>query len=146
MSRLSRFFGLSLVAVATLLAACSKHPETTHFESKADKSAKPEGTAAMCKEHGVPEKECGICHPDLVAKLAAGQGVKVRLPSAESAKMVGVQTVAPERGVIAPGIDCLAEMEFNQNRLAQIAAPVGGIVQAVEVDLGAQVEEGQRVA
>ena len=30
----------------------------------------------------------------------------------------------------------MAEVSFNQNKLAQIAAPVGGIVQTVDVDLG----------
>jgi len=49
-------------------------------------------------------------------------------------------------GPLAESVECYAELEFNQNRLAQIAAPVGGILQSVEVDLGAKVEEKQALA
>ncbi len=37
-------------------------------------------------------------------------------------------------------------MSFNQNKLAQIVAPVGGIIQSVDADLGGKIEEGQTVA
>ena len=47
---------------------------------------------------------------------------------------------------IREGIECYAELAFDQNRLAQIVAPVGGILQSVEVDLGAKVKENQTVA
>ena len=39
-----------------------------------------------------------------------------------------------------------AELAFNQNTPAQVAAPVGGIVQEVSVDLGCKVAEHQVVA
>jgi multidrug efflux pump subunit AcrA (membrane-fusion protein) len=47
----------------------------------------------------------------------------------------------PETGAIADGCECVAEVSFNQNKLAQIAAPVSGIIQTVDVDLGTKVEE-----
>jgi len=100
----------------------------------------------MCAEHGVPEDECGICHPELAAKLKPGEGIKVRLPDAKSAEIVGVQTAPPNRGAISDSIECYAEVAFNQNKLAQIVAPVGGIVQSVEADLGEKVAENQPVA
>jgi cobalt-zinc-cadmium efflux system membrane fusion protein len=100
----------------------------------------------MCTEHGVPEDECGICHPELTAKLKPGEGVKVRLPDAKSAEIVGVQTAPPKRGAISDSIECYAEIAFNQNKLAQIVAPVGGIVQSVDADLGNAVEEKQVLA
>jgi cobalt-zinc-cadmium efflux system membrane fusion protein len=99
----------------------------------------------MCTEHGVPEAQCGICKPQLAGQLKPGESVKVRLPSAESTKIVGLQTASPEIGLTADGIECVAEVSFNQNALAQIVAPVGGILQSVEVDLGGKVEEGQVV-
>jgi cobalt-zinc-cadmium efflux system membrane fusion protein len=40
----------------------------------------------------------------------------------------------------------LAQIAFDQNKLAQIAAPVSGTLQSVGVDLGAKVEDGQTVA
>ena len=100
----------------------------------------------MCAEHGVPEAECAVCKPDLAAKLKPGESMKVRLPSTNSTAIVGVQTATPETGAIADGIECVAEVSFNQNKLAQIAAPVSGIVQTVDVDLGTKVEEKQTVA
>ena len=100
----------------------------------------------MCTEHGVPEAECAVCKPDLAAKLKPGESMKVRLPSTNSTAIVGVQTATPETGAIADGIECVAEVSFNQNKLAQIAAPVSGIVQTVDVDLGTKVEEKQTVA
>jgi len=42
-------------------------------------------------------------------------------------------------------VECYAELTFNQNKLAHIAAP-GGIIQEVRVDLGTKVEEKQLLA
>jgi cobalt-zinc-cadmium efflux system membrane fusion protein len=121
-----------------------------HPEVKAKPKAEAPGGAAvaslMCREHGVPEAECGICHPELAGKLKPGESVKVRLPAADSAVLAGVRTGTPSVGGLADGIECFAELAFNQNKLAQIVAPVGGIVQEVTADLGNQVEEKQVVA
>lgn len=115
-------------------------------QPKAGAQADASAATLMCKEHGVPEAECGICRPELATKLVPGQAVKVRLPSVESAGLAGIQTAAPTLGPIAGSIECYAEIAFNQNKLAQIAAPVGGIVQEVMADLGSQVGEKQTVA
>ena len=104
------------------------------------------GPVLMCTEHGLPEAECGICHPEMAAKLKPGEGTKVRLPAADSASIVGVEMAQATVGDISESIECYAELAFNQNRLAQIAAPVGGILQSVDVDLGAKVEEKQTLA
>ncbi|WCJ60329.1 efflux RND transporter periplasmic adaptor subunit [Fontisphaera persica] len=110
------------------------------------KPAAASGAVLMCAEHGVPEAECAVCRPDAAAKLKPGESLKVRLPSTNSTAIVGVRTSAPERGAIADGIECVAEVSFNQNKLAQIAAPVSGIIQTVDADLGTKVEEKQTVA
>ena len=120
------------------------HPELKS-QGKPGAAAKPSGAPLMCGEHGVPEAECGICRPEAAGQLAPGQAMKVRLPSAESAKLVGVRTAMPETGAIADGIECLAEVTFNQNKVAQITAPVSGIIQSVDVDLGNTVQENQPV-
>jgi cobalt-zinc-cadmium efflux system membrane fusion protein len=109
-------------------------------------AAKPASAAKVCTEHGLPEAECGICHPELAAKLKPGEGSKVRLPAADSASIVGVEMAQATVGSISESIECYAELAFNQNRLAQIAAPVSGILQSVDVDLGAKVEEKQTLA
>jgi len=110
------------------------------------KSAAASGAVRMCAEHGMPETECAVCRPDLAATLQPGQSMKVRLPSTNSISIVSVQTATPRTGAMAEGIECVAELSFNQNKLAQIAAPVSGIVQSVDVDLGDKVEEKQTVA
>lgn len=110
------------------------------------KPAAVSGAVLLCPEHGMPEAECAVCKPDLAAKLQPGQSMKVRLPSTNSMAIVGIQTALPETGSIADGIECVAEVSFNQNKLAQIAAPVSGIIQTVDVDLGSKVEEKQTVA
>lgn len=109
------------------------------------KPQKPQASAdrLMCKEHNVPEDECGICHSEL---LKPGSNLKVRLPSMDSAKLVGLETATPTTGTMTDGIECYAELAFNQNQLAQLAAPVGGILRDVTADLGDKVKEGQPVA
>ena len=150
-----RSASLLLLAAVALWAGCSKpnqpdaRPEHGTLGSPpvgklAD--AKPASGKKMCAEHGLPEEECGICHPELAAKLKPGESSKVRLPAADSARLVGVETSPATVGTIPEGIECYAELGFNQNKLAQIAAPVGGIIQEVAVDLGSQVEEKQPVA
>ncbi len=146
--------GLSLAAGLALASGCSKRSEAAvrgdHEGAGAGKAEMAASQAAggqrWCEEHGLPESECGICHPEKAATLKPGQGTKVRLPAADSATLVGVETAPAKVGSVSAGIECYAELAFNQNKLAQIAAPVGGIVQAVNVDLGSKVEEKQSVA
>ncbi|MBI4517752.1 MAG: efflux RND transporter periplasmic adaptor subunit [Deltaproteobacteria bacterium] len=116
------------------------HPEL------AEAKPKPAAESLLCNEHRVPESECGICHPELVSALAPGHGLKIRFASAESAAKAGVQTAAPESGAIGDAVECYAEISFNLNKLAHVAAPVDGIIHGVEVDLGQRVEEGARLA
>jgi cobalt-zinc-cadmium efflux system membrane fusion protein len=120
-------------------------PKLTAKES-AEGGATTNAKALLCSEHGVAEDECGICHPELASRLTPGEGLKVRLPSLRSADIVGVRTAMAQRGRIADGIECVAELSFDQSKLAQIAAPVSGIVQEVNADLGNLVEEKQIVA
>ena len=113
-------------------------------------SAQPEarsaGAGLMCREHGVLERDCGICHPELLAQSETGQGLKVRLPSAASADRAGVAIGRPAVEDKDSGIDCLAELTFDLNHVAEITPLVDGIVQSVEVDWGSRVEAGDVLA
>ncbi len=125
------------------------HPELKTKPADAPKSeapAPPATSALYCRDHKLDESECGNCHPDLLAALAVGKGMKVRMPSKESAAKVGVQIAAPRVGYISDAVECYAEIGFNQNKLAQIAVPVGGIIQSIEVDLGSRVTDGAVLA
>ena len=149
---------LPLVAAVALLTSCSKQSESAghgeddghghgaggHGEAKAHTETKD--GVVMCTEHNVPEAQCGICKPQLAGTLKPGESAKVRLAANDSADIAGVQTATPTVGPIADAVECYAELAFNQNKLAQIAAPVGGILQEVSADLGGKVEEKQTVA
>lgn len=117
-----------------------------HGQGEHGVEAKDGSGRKMCPEHNVPVDECGICKPQLAATMKVGESAKVRLAAADSAAIAGVQIAAPTVGSISDGIECYAEMTFNQNKLAQIAAPVGGIIQEVKADLGSKVAERQVVA
>jgi membrane fusion protein, heavy metal efflux system len=147
MRSIFRNIALFAAAAALFAAGCSKpavtddghaHEGHAHTEMK--------DGVRMCAEHGVPEARCVICQPELAAQLAPGEDLPVRLPSTNSAALLGIQTAAPEAGRIASGVDCVAEVSYNQNQLAQISAPVGGVLQTISVDLGGRVEETQTVA
>ena len=144
---------LPVLAVVALVAACSKENEPSghgdddghgHGEAKAHTATKDGVT--MCTEHGVPEADCGVCKPGLATTLKPGESAKIRLPAVESAEMAGVKTAPPSVGPISDAVECYAELAYNQNKLAQITAQVGGIIQEVDVDLGSMVAENQRVA
>ena len=144
---------LPILAAAALLTACSKQSEPAghseddgHGHGAATAHTETKDGVTMCTEHNVPEAQCGICKPQLAATLKPGESAMVRLAAKDSADIAGVQTSTPTVGTIADAVECYAELTFNQNKLAQIAAPVGGIIQEVPVDLGSKVEEKQAVA
>jgi cobalt-zinc-cadmium efflux system membrane fusion protein len=147
----SRIIGLPLV-VAVAISTCnfarceSPKAQAQAGHTEPANEAKAGSATKMCSEHGLAEAECGICHPEMAARLKPGQGAKVRLPAADSASIVGVEMAQAKMGEIPESIECYAELAFDQNRSAQIAARVGGILQAVEVDLGAKVEDKQVLA
>jgi membrane fusion protein, heavy metal efflux system len=149
---ISRMRLLPLMAGIALLSACSKQSQGGGQEAPAghahgtEAATKEVGGKKMCPEHNVLLEECGICKPQLAVALKIGESLKVRLASKDSAGIAGVQTAPVTVGTIADGVECYAEMTFNQNKLAQITAPVGGILQEVSADLGSKVEEKQTVA
>ena len=137
-----KLISLLLISALALAAGCSKKNEPTdHSGGKVDVASTPASAKKSCTEHGLLEDECGICHPERAASLKPGERVKVRLPAVDSAALVGVETAVVTLGTINERIECYAELAFNQNKLAQIAAPVGGIIQEVPVDLGSKVED-----
>jgi cobalt-zinc-cadmium efflux system membrane fusion protein len=144
-----------MLAVLVALSACSRKEAAESHEGHAHAAVSEEahgtnaaetGSVKMCKEHNVPLVDCGICKPDRIAELKTGESLKVRLASADSADTAGVQIAKPVVGTMAEGIECYAQIAFNQNKLAQISSPVGGIIQEVSADLGVKVEEKQTVA
>ncbi len=99
-----------------------------------------------CNEHQVYENECGICHPELVANLSVGEGLKVRLRSSESAAKAGVRVGRPAQSAHVNGVQALGELSYNENELAVVTPLADGVVREVFVDVGSQVEKGQLLA
>ncbi len=130
------------------------HPELKDKPSSSDEGRDAEGATGaeqtanrlMCDEHGVAEDECGICHPELAATITSGRGLKIRFASADAAEKAGIEVGKPELGPISSGIESYAEIAFDQNKLAHVAVPVGGIIRNVKVDLGAKVETRELLA
>lgn len=133
-------------AAAVFLAACKPPASGKDSHAGHDHGDEPHVQNGICGEHDVPEEACGICNPDKIAGLKPGESLQLRLPSAHSAEVAGVKTARAEEGVMADGIECYAEFGFDQNKFAQIAAPVGGVIQEVAVDLGSKVSDKQTVA
>jgi cobalt-zinc-cadmium efflux system membrane fusion protein len=147
-----------VLLLVPLLAGCSpsRQPNeagalaqaktATHDHEGGEVNGSASASIKMCSEHNVPLAECGICQPQRVALLKPGEGLKVRLAANDSAAIAGVRTATPVAGSISDAVECYAELAFNQNKYAQIAAPVSGIIQEVTADLGSSVREKETVA
>lgn len=137
-----------LAAAPLLLVPACKSPaggaDSHAHQGEAKASAHIQG--GICQEHKVPEQACGICNPDKIAGLKPGESLQLRLASGQSADVAGIQTARPTEERIAGGVECYAEVGFDQNQFARVAAPVSGVIQDVTADLGSQVAAGQVVA
>ena len=116
------------------------HPEL------ASGGAEKQPGGLICKEHQVLERECGICHPELALEGTNGRALKIRFGSSESTNKAGVEVARPHVGSIADAVEVYAEIKFNQNKMAHVSLPVGGIIYGVHVDVGQQVSEGELLA
>lgn len=105
-----------------------------------------ENNVDWCYEHGVPDRECGICNPDLIAALKPGQGLKIRLESPESAMKAGIKTALPTEGNSLSGLVVLSRVIYNQNQLARITPLAAGVIQRVLTDVGDIVSKDQVIA
>jgi cobalt-zinc-cadmium efflux system membrane fusion protein len=128
---------LSLAVLAPLAALADEACCPT------DAATAPDPNRPFCGEHQVYEDECGICQPQRAALLGPGQSLKVRLASAQSAQLGGFLTEAPGLAAAAGGIGSYVEIDYDRNRLAHVTPLVGGVIQAVHVDVGSRVEAGQ---
>ena len=97
----------------------------------------------QCVEHGVLEAECGICHPELITDLGFGEGLKIRFESASSAYKAGVLTDKPKTVSNPSETTLLGRVSYNHNELARITPLTVGVIQEVNVKLGAVVEKDQ---
>jgi cobalt-zinc-cadmium efflux system membrane fusion protein len=100
----------------------------------------------FCKEHNLPEAECGNCRPDALAKIPVGEGLKVRFASNESISKAGVEVGLPTNSRATAQREFLGQVAFNRNQLASITPLTDGVVIDVTKDVGQRVEAGEVLA
>lgn len=101
-----------------------------------------------CEEHGFPESVCPTCNPQpppAGAERAAIEARTVRLVSPDIEGTVGIVTARVERATATASVECTARIAFDRDRIADVRAIVPGIVRRIHVDLGSQVERGDRL-
>jgi cobalt-zinc-cadmium efflux system membrane fusion protein len=109
-----------------------------------------------CQEHGLPESICPTCHPErggrplvdvaLDADEAPADGIEVRLASTIVAPAIGLATTRVTAASPEVGIEAMAQLVFDPDRVAKVTARVAGVVAKVDVAVGARVEVGQQLA
>ncbi|RYZ46515.1 MAG: efflux RND transporter periplasmic adaptor subunit [Myxococcaceae bacterium] len=98
-----------------------------------------------CREHGFPLSICPIHHPELAKAAGAGTVAlpRVRLASAETESDTGLRTQRVERKKLARTLDVVGQLDFNQNRRAQLSARGEALILETRVDVGDEVKAGQ---
>lgn len=117
--------------------------ESSRNEKQGGHDHEEPGDGLFCNEHGVMERECGICQPQLAKDLKPGESLKVRFNSAMSASKAGVQTAKARPAETRAGFTAYCEVSYNENRLAHITPLTSGVIRRVLVDVGARVKEGE---
>ncbi len=111
-------------------------------EDGEDTSSLAPSKGLFCNEHRVPERECGICQPQRAGELLAGDELKVRFESSQSATKAGIRTIPARSMEAGEHVGVFCEVAYNANALARIT-PLGlGLVREVVLDVGADVEPG----
>lgn len=102
-----------------------------------------------CAEHGFPESFCPTCHPERggrpAVSLASGapaSGTKVKLASADTARIVGIETVEARAEQTADEVDVLGTIAYDATKRAEVNARVRGVVREILVEVGARVDKG----
>ena len=141
---------LTFTAAAPHEDWCKEHavPESKCTKCNPRLVAKFVEAGDYCREHGYPESVCPICHRD---RIPAGKeppvfpepGLKVRLASVQTARDAGIETRIAEARKVAKVLQVVGQLDFDQNRLAQLSARGEALVVDVKVDVGDEVKEGQ---
>jgi cobalt-zinc-cadmium efflux system membrane fusion protein len=136
-------------AVADANDWCAEHglPESMCTKCHPDLIAKFKAAGDWCNEHGYPDSVCPRCNPMTppagappVSAIAPGTVIRFRSPEIERA--AGIRSVAARETAMGVGVECTAQIDFDGNRVADIRAPIAGVVRSVRVDLGAAVATG----
>ena len=100
----------------------------------------------ICAEHRMPEAEDVLCNPQLMTTLLPGEGVKMRLATAEAARRAGIVIVPAKSASLAIGAAVPAQVTYNRGRLAEVMALSGGVVRRIAAEPGQSVGKGALLA
>ena len=100
----------------------------------------------ICPGHNVPEVECALCQGSHIGDLRPGQGMKVRLATAEVAAKAGIRLSRPQQVSSADGIDIPGQVAFNRQQFASITPLAAGVIRQVHVQPGAKIKQGEVLA
>ncbi len=130
---------------------CKEHavPESKCTQCHPELVARYVEAGDYCREHGFPESVCPYCHPELPEAVGAAAptfpppDMRVRLASAETVREAGIQTQRVERRRLARTLEVVGQLDFNQNRLAQLSAHGDALIVEALADVGDEVKAGQ---
>lgn len=124
---------------------CREHglPESKCTRCNADLVAGYKASGDWCPEHGYPESVCPICNPQPAPdaeNLYAGLEVRLRSEAVERAAGL---TVTPAREAeLASSVRAVARLAWDERRMAEVGAPVSGVVKETHAVPGEPVEAG----
>lgn len=102
-----------------------------------------------CAEHQLPESVCPLCGQGVAeptqSAASVQPGTRVRLARPDLENSVGIRTEPAAGASVPKEIECTARITFDRNRLAEVRAPVAGVVREVLVDLGEYVVDNQAI-
>jgi len=136
------------VVLSLLLLGCGESHSGSELKKgrEDEKDSKAQltdtGSAPICREHRVPEAECGICQPQRAASLKPGGELKVRFESTRAGTKAGIQTVQAREATVQASVRAFCEVSYDENALARITPLAAGIIRKVLVDVGADVKAG----
>ncbi|HYD50722.1 MAG TPA: efflux RND transporter periplasmic adaptor subunit [Terriglobales bacterium] len=130
---------------------CNEHavPESMCTKCHSELVAKFIAAGDYCREHGFPKSICPRCNPQLLLERGVQlppfpePGLKVRLASADTARDAGLETVVVQPQPFSPTIEVVGQIQFDQNRLAQLSPRADAVVRAIHADIGDSISDGQ---
>jgi cobalt-zinc-cadmium efflux system membrane fusion protein len=101
-----------------------------------------------CKGHGFPESVCPSCNP---APLPPGikkrspkrAGTLIRFRSQGIERAAGIRVVPATRIKLAKSITCIARIDFDRNRFAEIRSPIPALLHRLLINTGQRVKRGR---
>ena len=102
-----------------------------------------------CAEHGFPESFCPTCRPELGGRPVLAEddgappdGTKVKLISADTARLAGIETVAASQAETMNELQVLGTIAYDATKRAEVNARARGLVREIHVKVGERVEKG----